>query len=1706
MASEQLDAAMEHWKAGDHDTAAALFRQIAATGDPEASHLLAGLLFEQGDLDGAEAAHRSVIQSGDPVFGQRSAIAMGMMLVTAKEWPAAHRVLSIASSGADFEVAALAETALVLVHTQLGDEQGAQAALERARRCHSPAVAELAARLELPEFDQDPASARDLYEEAEDEDEYRALLTCGDPDVVALAAFQLYQLYADEEDYEQAREVCEHAIAVGHPDHLAMAHKLLGAVLVDLGEYAESAAAYRVAAEDPRPDIRLPSLIELAKVTAQLGDVEETKAIFRRVVASGQRDYVVQAQACLAQMHTEAGDAAEALAALRAVLEAGESEWASVCVTLLGMLLEQRPDASAEILALAEYAAGHADADAAFKAGLLLEHAARQQPLADPVEEQALQDTDDGLARLKAGDLDEARRLLRRAADSGAPTQSLRAMVTLAELEMGEGDREQADELLAYVAESDDLLQGFNAAFLLHLLRESGDEPHPVLGAMLDHQRLGREEGLLRYRAAMDHADPAVSAIGTAVFAQVLASIGYDLSDAAEMFAAAADSGDPLALSYTALICKDILAEEHEAVALLRRAWADGHPALAAWVAHGLGALIAERDPAGARAAYAVAAQSGNRGLRAEATGSLLVVLERQGDLLAVCRVHERRLGEDLPAADIARSAWLLGFYRARLGDLSGARAAFGLAEGEPEDMGRFARCLLDLDFAGAAAAFEAMEEEGDLFLSSKLATECAHVWQRAGEPAAADRALSLVVEAGDPRLRQEAGCYLGALRNDAGDKLGALRAWERAAEGGNERLAVMTQRDIGWARQELGLYAEAAVAYRLALGQEGLDERRAAGLTMRLAEVLVADGSAEEGGELLREAFGAADGRLRLARLLRDHGDLTAALATLRTPGAQDGTGTQDADEARLLGELLARTGDVAGARAAFERAVLAAPESASAVLVAAARLLGDAGDAEYARSACERIVALDDDEWCVAVARVRLGTASAKERGWVLADDGDRAGAVAALTEFAGSELMAELLLALNDDDAPAVRRLLAGADPEARREPLAETLDRARSLDDGEVAAALHQVVIDLGEPEIAAEAAVALGAILAEAGHHSRAELSFLPATEHAHTARMAWRNIAIVRHRRGDLDGAIEAARAAMPFTAVYLAELLAERGDTAGVRESLSAGAAAGDLDSLRHLLAHLLMEQDHDAVATEAERAVGTGDPETVSMGYWAWGDARKAAGDLENAALMYGKGVDTGFPGTSAGIRVDLARTMRDLGDAAGAAREVRLAMESGARDGARDAVERGGLLLGVWLHEDGDQLGAAEAFAAALVAARGSGSDLARTAMDNLTAVAYQAADRGEHAQAVQVLRLAGESTGAEGAGAEGPRVEGSGVASSGAEEIAAEIAGVARELAGECDDPAAVRAYFELAGRLTGEGPFTELNIADRLAALGEQAAARAIFERLSEHDDAEVRFVAGGRLLELLGDEGDDDAFFDVAQRRAADADSPIKGVFGSLLGMLQESRGDTEASLETLREAAAGGEPIALSTLAQTLVGVGQVEEGRQAYLRVLDAGDDDLAARAMVALGQICQDEDERQAREWYLKAVDAAEGHIGALAAMYLGALAKRDRDFPEALTWYQRVIDAGDSESGLAAAHLGELCYWLGDRDGALRYYELTLGLTEQAELVAEAACRLGEIRYERGDLDLARLLLVRAVETGDPGFGSEAEALLGKLARR
>lgn len=486
----------------------------------------------------------------------------------------------------------------------------------------------------------------------------KRLLTCGDPDIVSRSMHRLFTAYAEREEFEAARAVAEHAIAVVPDDHplTALNHKLLGSVLVDLGEYALAREAHRRAGEDPRPEVRLPALLEEAKVAAQLGDDEGALSLIQRVAVSGHQKYALEAHACLGQVYAEAGEVAASVSAWRVVLAAEQCEYAPIGMHFLAILLDQVDVGSADYEALVgvlEDTLDHADPDVAFKARFLLEQALVRQPLADPladpVAEQALQDTDEGLALLRAGDLTGARRLLRRATDSAAPAQAARAAVALAWLELGEGDADQADELLSHVAEGEDLIEGFKAALCLELLQSSADEPHPVLQALIDHQRLGREQGLSRYSALVEGDDPAAAALARVLLAQMLVASGLDASKAAQLFAASIESGEPLALSYAAVTQHEMLLSQGEvdaAIEALRRAHGHGHPALAPWVAFKLAdLLVGHGAPAEARAAFERVLESGHPGLRFEAQSRLLGALEDQGDLRAAREELEHALG-----------------------------------------------------------------------------------------------------------------------------------------------------------------------------------------------------------------------------------------------------------------------------------------------------------------------------------------------------------------------------------------------------------------------------------------------------------------------------------------------------------------------------------------------------------------------------------------------------------------------------------------------------------------------------------------------------------------------------------------------------------------------------------------------------------------------------------------------------------------------------------------------------------------------------------------------------------------------------------------------------------------------------------------------------------------------------------------------------
>jgi tetratricopeptide (TPR) repeat protein len=163
------------------------------------------------------------------------------------------------------------------------------------------------------------------------------------------------------------------------------------------------------------------------------------------------------------------------------------------------------------------------------------------------------------------------------------------------------------------------------------------------------------------------------------------------------------------------------------------------------------------------------------------------------------------------------------------------------------------------------------------------------------------------------------------------------------------------------------------------------------------------------------------------------------------------------------------------------------------------------------------------------------------------------------------------------------------------------------------------------------------------------------------------------------------------------------------------------------------------------------------------------------------------------------------------------------------------------------------------------------------------------------------------------------------------------------------------------------------------------------------------------------------------------------ADGPVADVpthAKTLLGVLQRDAGDIEGSLAILADAARDGDPEAVYALAQSHLQAGDHSAARAAYQRAAERP------------SSVQED------------------------AIFNLGLLAKQQRDLTEARWWFGQYIDAGWSAAPLAAAHLGELCYWLGDKEGALHWYEYTLGHTEVAELVEEAEQRMAELLESDG----------------------------------
>lgn len=279
---------------------------------------------------------------------------------------------------------------------------------------------------------------------------------------------------------------------------------------------------------------------------------------------------------------------------------------------------------------------------------------------------------------------------------------------------------------------------------------------------------------------------------------------------------------------------------------------------------------------------------------------------------------------------------------------------------------------------------------------------------------------------------------------------------------------------------------------------------------------------------------------------------------------------------------------------------------------------------------------------------------------------------------------------------------------------------------------------------------------------------------------------------------------------------------------------------------------------------------------------------------------------------------------------------------------------------------------------------------------------------------------------------------------------------------------------------------------DLEGADELRLSGELDAARVRYEVLTDHPDLGTRLIAFGRLARLRMDAGDR---------------TGVEALLLTRLAMVYSERNNEARALTILSAIAESGEPTALYALGKLLLESDEPEKAREVLMDVagLDSG---FRCRALVHVGETyLAAGDSERARELFLLAADedGPDAERRTRAKMHLAFDAKEARDFPEARRRYQDVLDSGTAgHAPLASAHLGEIAYWLGEEDEAVRNYVLTLATgTGSAELVGEAAFRVGEIHFARGHAEAAKEYLVRAVDVGFEPFAAKAAGLLAEL---
>lgn len=1652
---------------GDHAAAERELRTVLADGDFDsavhATCLLGALLDERDDAAGARAMYQRAIDSGHPIYAQLAAISLGPLLFDADDLTAAQAVLRFAADGADPDTAGRADALLAQVLHMLGDAAGAREARDRALNCNDLAVAELARDLDLPGPGERSAEEhlQVAYEQAcllldqgrghDAEPILLRLLDSGHPNYGSLSAAKLHTLHVD--DSAKARQMAERIIAYRHPEHLGWGYVLLGGVLEDLDDPVGAADAFRRAVDDPRPEVRLHALIHLGMQLRELGQADQARETYQRVINTRHPRYSIEALGVLAELQRDEGDIAGAVETFGKVADSGHAEKAPLAAYNMGVLLYEHGDQVAAAEAFRK-AADAEDPNVAHQAELALSTMDVVDAQQDPASDDAMQLAQRACEAAAAGDIDTARAAYKQVIEMDVRIWSVMAANSLGLVEATAGNLDRARQALRWAAMSEEGSLAQDGAFRHALLDESAAQP--VLQALF---RLENDDETM-LDELIAGAPPEVRDLASVVKAEHLMTT--DVPTAVEMLTGLVESPNRLVWTKAGHLLAGWLAREQrhgDGLELLQRVTGEGHPALRPWAAAQLGELLLDQgDFEGAIAAYESAAATGHRTVLGDVFGKLALMYRTWGRHDELLGLYRRTAASGHPEFG-PRATFLLGEEFVEADDLEAALALFTQAADSTSaaaPVAAFGMHAIRHETKLARAGFLALaEDEQPHYMATQLCLNLARRYQSRGAVEFTEWALQLVVEAGHPEHVQQGWLFLGALRNERGDTDAAAEAWEHAA--------LSSDAD------------EAAVAKR------------------SLADLLQCRGELDRAEALLAEVAGggtgnAADAALKLGNLRAELGDLDGAIQAFRR--AESVGGRVEATRATAsIAVLIAKQGETEAARCAIERVIASGvPGARATAALELGNMLRDTGGAAAARAAYERVLEFDEPD----VTRYmyqQMGAETAEQRGFRLMREGDTEGARAAIGEHYGSARVTDFWCAAWTGPAAAAPILggACGDDLQVCSE-LGLVFGRA-TRDDASQAREFFRMVADHGHPALVPKAQIALGE-LAERQRENALALAWYrraSSADEPETNALAGVLLAQLLSRLNDREGAKSACRHAISagsgVAAVDAGLLLGQLHHIAGdvveaqviwdrAEESAESPEQFGA--ALRHRIVQI--GETADEALELLRRSTKSTDPSTASIGMGLLGER---ADDPAEAIHWFGQAAELGVPGHSDAARGRLGELLLAQGDRDAA----RIEFERVSRCDEPGIAARGEFGLGLIRYEEDDLAGAVAAFVK--TASYASDDDLGEDALNNVRVVLDGQRAAGDHLGAANTLRRLEEVV---------PKAH----VAEWAYETATEFI--------EAEDNDAALIYLRCAVEIGAPEPAPEavLALGEVLHKRGELAGARQAYERVLAIGDEYRAEVAKYRMVELLKD--DDPA---AAEELTQTPDGVLTPAMKAMLGLKRRDEGDTAGAIEAFREAAGSDDdrfsPMATYALAQSLRQDGELDQARQTYLRLVESAPENrYAGQARLELASMAYHaEDDAEAREWSLRAWDSDDPELSAKAAMNLGVIAKRRRNLDEAKPWFLALMDLGHPKAALAAAHLAELHYWLEEYAEAVQFYEYTLANTDDAELVAEAAFRVGEIRYRRGEVQQARELLDRAARTEDPSFAHQATQLLAEL---